>query len=182
MYGPRRPATAAPAAPAPGAAAVPSASSHACSSCSFRGRPTGFLRAAAAAALAALPSTSAAASSCSWSASLRLFAASCSASRVGKKCLMSLEGATPGSWSDDMAAALHAYGAELCPLREARSTAAAGVAVGIRRRPGPGALYRRYTTQTPPGDLFWLRPACFQLFAPPVHQLFFGRVGQKPIN
>ena len=61
VYGMRRPATAAPAAPPLGAAAAPPASSHACSTCTFRAHLTGFLPAAAAAALDALHSTSAAA-------------------------------------------------------------------------------------------------------------------------
>jgi hypothetical protein len=45
--------------------------------------------------------------------------------RAGKKCVMSLEGATFGalSWSDDVAAVLHACDVELCSLPESRSAA-----------------------------------------------------------
>ena len=114
-------------------------------------------------------STSAAAASYCWSASLPRFAAGFLLSRGGKKCLCFFGGSYPCSWSPELErlhggriAGLNAYDVSSVHFEKARSTAAAGGSDWWRC-----TYRRRYTTQTLPGDLVLAPPRFFQPFSSP---------------
>jgi hypothetical protein len=121
-------------------------------------------------------STSAAAASYCWSASLPRFAAGFLLSRGGKKCLCFFGGSYPCSWSPELErlhggriAGLNAYDVSSVHFEKARSTAAAGGSDWWRCTGGG-------TPPKPcPETLFWLRPDFFSHSRRPVRLLKTNR-------